>query len=116
VSAIQRISRAVGIAAPTASIFRRSAISVIARLVLELAGEKPIKTPRLTWTNKNELHDPLVRPSGNGLQPAGQALGHHRRSIMRGVSTFHLLGGALAVLVAVSGDMTIAARAGPRRR
>jgi hypothetical protein len=116
VPAIQRISRAVGIAAPTASIFRRSAISVIVRLVLGFAGENPIKTPRLTWTNKNELHDPLARPNGNGLQPAGQALGHHRRSIMRGVSVFNLVSGALAVLGAVSGDVTVAARASPRRR
>jgi hypothetical protein len=39
-----------------------------------------------------------------------QALGHHRRLTMRSISTFHLVSGTLAVLLAVSGGLAIAAQ------
>jgi hypothetical protein len=33
-----------------------------------LSAGMPIKKPGLTWTNKNQLRGPLIRPSGQGLQ------------------------------------------------
>jgi hypothetical protein len=41
---------------------------------------------------------PLIRLSGDGLQRAEQALGHHSRLIMTRVSTFYLANSSLAAL------------------
>src|ERR1700738_2216580 len=48
--------------AEPALIFRRTPTFVI------LSAGMPIKEPGLTWTNKNQLRGPLIRPSGQGLQ------------------------------------------------
>jgi hypothetical protein len=75
----------------------------------------PIKEPGLTWTNKNELHGSLIRPSGQGLRRAEQALDHHRRPIIRRISTFCSVSGtsaalAFVVFLAVLGGMALGAQ------